>query len=304
MSTRFLTLVFLAGSLSAADKRILNLIMPDVKVMAGVNVRGAASSPLGKYVLSQMMQRSQQLKQATADFGVDPRSVREFVVASNSAPRYDAGVAIARGTFHPASVISKAVDHGALTESYKNVTVVTDEKHSLGLAFLGSNLLVTGDFSSVKGVIDRVAAPWNMPVALSGRIAQLSAADDAWVVSTVSASSLLPASAAARAGRGVSAQGILQNVEKMSGGVKFGKVAAVNAVAQADSPETAQLLANTVKLMFNLLQAQAKQLAPESAQSLVVDPQGSQVNLSFHLTDLEFRKLYQMVAASSPPPAR
>jgi hypothetical protein len=85
-------------------------------------------------------------------------------------------------------------------------------------------------------------------------------------------------------------------VQRMSAGVKFGKVVSVSALAQADSPQTAQLLGNTLKLMMNLLQAQATRLAPDSAQSLVVDPEGSTLNLSFHLTDPEFRKLYQLVA--------
>jgi hypothetical protein len=299
MSTRILTLVLFAGTLSAADKKLLNLVMPDVKVLAGVNVRGAAASPLGRYVLALTMERNRQFQQASTDFGVDPHSLREILVASNSAPRYDMGIAIARGNFHPTTVIAKAVDRGAVTEAYRSATLVTDAKHTVGLAFLGSNLLITGDLASVKAAIDRAAAPWSMPAALSARIAQLSAADDAWVVSTVPASKLLPTSAvAAGASRGVSPQNILQNVERMSAGVKFGKLALVSALAQADSPETALLLGDTLKLVVNLLQAQARQLAPDSAQSLVVDPQGNLLNLSFHLTDTEFRKLYQMVAGA------
>ncbi len=299
MRTVAIATLVLAGTLSAADKKLLSLVMPDVKVLGGVNVRGAAASPLGRYVLTTMMQRSQQLQQASTDFGLDAHSFRELLVASNSAPKYDAGIALARGSFHPPTVISKAVDRGAVTETYKDVTLVTDAKRAMGLAFLGSNVLITGDLASVKTAIDRASAPWRMPAALSARIAQLSAADDAWVVSTVSASKLLPPSAVRTgAGRGVSAQNILQNVQRVSGGVKFGKEATVNALAQADSPETAQLLANTLKLMVNLLQAQARQLAPESAQSLVVDPEGNVLNLSFHLTDPEFRKMYQMMAGN------
>ncbi len=282
---------------SAADKKMLGLVMPDVKVLAGVNIRGAASSPLGRFVLATVMQRSQQFQQATTDFGLDPHSFRELLVASNSAPQYDAGIALARGSFQPSNVISKAVAHGALTETYKDVTLVMDAKKALGLAFLGSNILITGDVASVKTAIDRSAMPWTVPAALSARITQLSTAEDAWVLSTVPAAKILPSSAAAAgASRGVSAQNILQNVQRLSGGVKFGKFATVSAQAQADTPQTAQLLGDTLKLMMNLLQAQAQQIAPESAQSLVVDPQGSTLNLSFHLTDAEFRKMYQMVA--------
>src|SRR5581483_10668314 len=137
MGTRISLLVLFACTLSAADKRLLSLVMPDVKVLAGVNVRGAAGSPLGRYVLKQTMARNQQFQQAS-DFGVDPRSLREILVASDSAPKYDSGIALARGSFQPPAVIAKAVEHGALTETYKDVTLVTDSKHVLGLAFLGA----------------------------------------------------------------------------------------------------------------------------------------------------------------------
>jgi hypothetical protein len=299
LSRSIASLALFAASVSAADKRLLNLVMPDVKVLAGVNVRGAAGSPLGRYVLGAILAQ-ERFKKATADYGVDPRSVREFLVASNSAPKYDTGIAMARGSFHPAEVIAKAVDRGAVTEKYKDVTIITDAQNTAGLAFLNSNILITGDFAGVKSAIDRAPSPWSMPAPISTQIAKLSATEDAWVLSTVPASNLLPSTTPqpAAGGMNISAANILQNVQRMSAGVKFGKVATVSALAQADTPETAQLLGNTLKLMMNLLQAQAKQLAPESAQSLAVDPQGNQLNLSFHVTDAEFRKLYQMLTAT------
>ncbi len=299
MATRasaFSTLVLFAATGSAADRRLLSLVMPDVEVLAGVNVRGAAASPLGRYVLGAMMQRSQQFQQATTNFGLDPRSFRELLVASNSLPRYDAGLALVRGSFQPSAVIAKAVSRGGLTEKYKNVTLVTDPKHTLGLAFLGSGIMITGDVASVRTAIDRSETPSTLPAPLSARIAQLSAAQDAWMVSTVPASRMLPASAArAGASRGIPAQNILQNVQSVSGGVKFGKLATLSAVAQADTPQTAQLLASTVKLMMNLLQAQGQQVAADTASSLVADADGSVLNVSFHLTDPEFRRLSQML---------
>ena len=290
------------GTASGADKKLLSLVMPDVTVLAGINVRGATASPLGQFVFTAMVQRNQQLQQASVDFGLDPQSFREVLVASNSAPKYDAGIALARGSFDPHAVIARAADHGALTEKYKGVTLVSDEKQTLGLAFLGSGILLTGDLKSVKAALGRAGKPWIPPAALAAQVAQLSASEDAWVVSTVPVSKLLPASASsAGAGRGVSPQNLLQSVERLSAGVKFGTLATVTAVAQVDTPETAQLLANTLRLMVNLMQAQARQLAPDSAQSLVVEPRDNLVNISFHVTDAEFRKMYQMMAGAAKP---
>jgi len=38
--------------LSAADPQLLNLVMPDVKVMADINVEQAKTSPFGQFVLA------------------------------------------------------------------------------------------------------------------------------------------------------------------------------------------------------------------------------------------------------------
>ena len=51
MPTRTLTvatLALLAGTLSAADKKLLSLVMPDVKVLAGVNIHEHSSSRCGR----------------------------------------------------------------------------------------------------------------------------------------------------------------------------------------------------------------------------------------------------------------
>ena len=43
-----------SGVLSAADPMLLNLVMPDAKVVAGVNVQQAKGTLFGQYILSQM----------------------------------------------------------------------------------------------------------------------------------------------------------------------------------------------------------------------------------------------------------
>ena len=38
---------------NAADTQLLSMVMPDAKVVAGVNVDSAKASPFGRYVLAQ-----------------------------------------------------------------------------------------------------------------------------------------------------------------------------------------------------------------------------------------------------------
>src|ERR1035438_8027214 len=79
-----------AGVLAAhaADSQLLGLVMPDAKVLAGVNVDQAKGSPFGLYLLTQMQSDNTALLQALiALSGFDPtRDVHELLAATNGAP--------------------------------------------------------------------------------------------------------------------------------------------------------------------------------------------------------------------------
>src|SRR5436309_12080829 len=91
MNARYLTTatvtILFAGVLpaNAADPQLLNLVMPDAKVLAGVNVDQAKVTPFGLYVLGQMQLQDAHLKELTNLTGFDPtRDVHELLVATTS----------------------------------------------------------------------------------------------------------------------------------------------------------------------------------------------------------------------------
>ena len=43
-----------AGLAPAADPQLVNLVMPDAQVLAGINVDQAKTTPFGQYLLSQI----------------------------------------------------------------------------------------------------------------------------------------------------------------------------------------------------------------------------------------------------------
>src|SRR5215467_10358482 len=90
-----------AGLLPAADPELVSLVMPDAKVLAGINVDQAKTSPFGLYVLNQIQaQGAQHLQQVTAQTGFDPtRDLHELLIASNGVPGGHAGLVLARGNF-------------------------------------------------------------------------------------------------------------------------------------------------------------------------------------------------------------
>ena len=157
MNARFLTTATLATVFAgllpakAADPQLLNLVMPDAKVLAGVNVDQAKTSPFGQYVLSQMQLQDTHLTELTALTGFDPtRDVHELLVASSGGANQQTGLALARGNFDPARINALRLTKGAASEIYNGVTIIEDPKQQGGFAFLNATIVAAGDLANVK----------------------------------------------------------------------------------------------------------------------------------------------------------
>src|SRR3954466_4729672 len=101
MKAQILTATLLtafSGVLSAADPQLLNLVMPDAKVLAGVNVEQAKGTQFGQFILNQLQTHDSDMQKLVTLTGFDPRrDVRELLVASDGAPQTKVGLALATG---------------------------------------------------------------------------------------------------------------------------------------------------------------------------------------------------------------
>jgi hypothetical protein len=301
MKARILTTLALAavsaGTLPAVDQNLLNLVMPDAKVVAGVNVLSAESSPFGQYVLSQFAGNAN-FTLVTAQIGFDPtKDLNQVLTASNAVQGTPGGLAMATGTFNVSAITTAAVTGGSVTETYKSVTLLEDSQQTGAVAFLTSTLVVAGDVASVKGAIDRHSAPQALPASLLQQIKTLSASEDAWFVSTVPVSSLLPANSGVVApGLGANAKtelNIANQIQSANGGVKFGANVTFTAQAQADNAQDATTLAGMLQLVANMLQLQASKNPQAAAigKALTVSSSGTAVNVSLTLPEDQFQKI-------------
>jgi len=307
MNTRIVTTATLfaafAGVLTAraADSQLLSLVMPDARLLAGVNVDQAKASPFGLYVLTQMQSANSGMQALVALTGFDPtRDVHELLAASNGTPgaQTPIGLALARGNFEPATIVALAISKGAATEVYKGVTIIEDPKQTAGIAFLDSTLAIVGDVANVKAAIDRPGSGQSLPSAVIGQVNQWSNSEDAWVITTVPPLSLVPAAAAplpGATGAGGAAQGIFQQVQQAAGGVKFGNSVVGTAAIQADTAPNAAQMANTLQFLVNMAQMQA-QNSPQIAalaQGLVIAAQGNTVKISLTMPQAQFQQFLQ-----------
>ncbi|MBZ5579440.1 MAG: hypothetical protein LAP40_23010 [Acidobacteriia bacterium] len=280
-----------AELLPAADPQLLNLVMPDAKVLAGVNVDQAKTSPLGQYLLTQAQTQDQHLQQIVTLTGFDPtRDIHELLFASTGAPGGPNGLALARGTFDAARIQALAQTAGATSEVYKDITILEDPKQTHGAAFLDGKLAVAGDIASVKGAIDRQTLAAPLPAAVIVQVNQWSSTEDAWVVVTVPPSSLHPPAGVpgAPAGAPAAMQNALQSIQQSAGGVKFGTQIVVTGQAQTDTAANATSLAGVGQFLVSLAQMQAQQKNPQLAAvlpSLTVTASGNSVNVSLSVPE-------------------
>ncbi len=304
---------------NAADSQLLSYIMPDARVLVGINVDSAKASPFGLYMLTQVQSNSTSLQQLIALTGFDPtRDVNEVLAASNSVPgaKNPTGLVVARGSFNAAMITTAATAKGALTEQYGsgNVTILEDPNKVAGLAFISPTLVMGGDIASVKAAIDRPGMGQMLPSAVLAQVNQWSNSQDAWIVTTVPLSGLLPATPAAGASSGSPMAnpmaGVMQQVQQIAGGVKFGNSVIGTAAIQADNAADATQLANTVQFLVNLLQMQAQQQKGAQtvnlAQAISVSATGTTVKISVTLPEAQFQQIFQMekkAAAGTAPHA-
>jgi hypothetical protein len=303
-----------AGVLSAsgADPQLLSLVMPDAKVLAGVNVDSAKASPFRLYVLTQIQSNNTALQQVIALTGFDPtRDVDQVLAATDAAPgsKTPSGLVLARGTFDPA-IATLATTKGAVTQVYNGATIIEDPQQMAGIAFLSSTLAIAGDITSVKAAIDRQGTNQSLPAAVLAQVNQWSGADDAWVVTTVPLSALFPSGTAGTATATANPMaGVMQQVLQMAGGVKFGNSVVGTAAIQSDNAADATQLANTLQFLVNLAQMQSQQKnsqLPNLAQAISVTAQGTVVNVTITLPESQFQQLFQMqkAAAEATPHVR
>jgi hypothetical protein len=298
MSARFLTTATLVGVLAgllpakAADPQLLNLVMPDAKVVAGVNVDQAKTSPMGQYILGQVnAQSNTHLQQITALTGFDPTlHVQEVLVATSANPNEKSGLFLARGNFDPARIAGLVAAKGGRTETYGGATVLSDPKGEIAFSFLSSAIVVAGDMANVKAAIDRQRTTTaSLPADVLVRVNQWSSTQDAWAITTVPPTSLAP-SAAMPAIPGIGPQqpgqaNAFTGIQHAAGGVKFGTNVVVSANVQAATAQDATQLGDTLKLLASLAQLQSN-VDPNIlalSRSLTVNPNGAALNVSVSL---------------------
>jgi hypothetical protein len=299
--TAAIVLAPVASLVEAADPQLLNLVMPDAQILAGVNVDQAKTSAFGQYIITQIQTNDPHFQQFITQTGFDPtQDLDELLVASNGATTNPSHLTLARGTFNASQIDAAATKAGATSEVYNGISITENPKHTSGFAFLSGTLAVAGDIASVKGAIDRQNTPTTLPSTLLGAVTTLSATYDAWGVSEVPPPAFKPP-ANAPSLPNVPAT-LFQNVQQASGGVKFGPQITVNAQLTTDTAQNATALSNVLQFLLNLGQMKEQQNAPAAAalQSVQISTSGTTVTIAASIPEADVEALAKTKNQAGP----
>lgn len=311
MSRRFLPALFLAASAFAAvDPVLLNLVMPDAKVLTGIQVSQAIASPFGQYLLSQMQSNDASLLQFVAATGFDPtRDLTQLIAATgNTTTDGNDLVALGRGTFLVTQITAAVTAKGGTVMPYGGFNILTAPpgKNSSGaIVFFNNTTTAIGPLPAVQAAIDR----WNAKATYTGPLATsaqtVSGANSAWFTTLTPLSDFLNGKLPGNAGA-LSQNNLFQSVTGASGGINFSQGGiVVTADAMTTSPQNAQALVDVLKFLVSMVQTNnTSQPVTTLANSATFTATGSTVSMSLSITEPQAEQLFMSSSTPKARPAR
>ena len=300
-TTLLAALLVFGTSAFATDPQLLNLVMPDAKILAGANGNNIRISPFGQFIVAKVGALNLEPQKLVAATGFDPlQDVTEVLAASNGNPSSPANLLLVEGNFDVQKITAAvtAQNKNAQVQTLPNATVISftnsKDNKTVAVAFIGNSIAAMGPLADVQAAIARTSAPTAIDPALATQVNQISSTEDQWLVSSVSVASLLPPAATSNATGPMSqVLPILKSIQSFNGGIRFADSVVMTGQAVTTDAQNAGALSAVIKLAMNLLgsmgtgnNAQPAQFA-QLLQSLQVTTDGAAVNLSLTVPEAQ-----------------
>jgi hypothetical protein len=289
-------LLALAPLGGAADRGLLELIMPDAHVAFGLSLARLRSSPMGDVLRAGMqngMRRASggaELQNLFGQIGFNPfEDIQELIVATNGT-----------GKNPPTLVVMRGSDRLRQLIEMKNSQ---SKRGSTAFAAFG-DVLVTGDAAEVKAARARHGRGPSLNGAMARRIAAMSAKYDLWVISNVPVSSLA-ANMDRSKSAGMGNLEMLKSIEQFSAGLGFSSDFVLQIEVTARDAASAATLADSAKMLLAMAQQQRAARDPaamDALQRLQFQVQGRVLRIGMSVPAEEVQKQMQMLQAQMPVP--
>jgi len=291
--------------LCAADPGLLRLVMPDAKVIAGLQVDRTRDSLFGQFVLSHMQLNDESFKKLMAETGFDPRrDLTEVVIASSwetSLPQ-SRWLVMAKGTFDLQKIQTTAQSNGVSATNFQGTAIYSFPGNKTpdsdnAITFLDASSAVMGDMTSVRAALARHSTSAPAPSDLVKKVGDISAKNDFWFITLVPLSQFSDAMPSANLS-GAMQGNLLNGINQASGGIRFGDTVTISAEAVTRSDKDAQALVDVVKFVVNMLQLNRQDNAVSGQVSSLLDnldtkTTGNVMSMSLAIPEQQLEQLFQ-----------
>jgi hypothetical protein len=326
-------LVFLlaaAAAYGASDPRLVGLLMPDAKVIAGLQVAECQNMPFGQFLLKQIPVNAG-LDNFVAATGFDPRTdLAELAAASAGDNRW---LIVGRGVFQATRIAGLAELSGATVTQYRGVDLIAGPANGgrgararganpggaapngttpngasgavmNGVAFLDSSTVLIGEVTLIKSAIDRRASGtvFNGPLAVKAQ--EVSGSNQAWAATFTPLSEVIPGLAGVT-GASAPQANLLQAITGVSVGLRLGASdVTLKGEAVTRSDKDAQALVDVVHFLMSM--AQANRANPQGgnvatlADSASVTAKGASMLLTVTVPEQQLEQLFPTQDSATP----
>jgi hypothetical protein len=308
----------LCGLAAAADREMMNLVMPEASRVMEINVAKIMASPIGAAIGEAAhqgiaTQLKAELTKAKPQFQTEvaglsnidwSREVQDVVIAggtSQSAPM----LIIVRCDCDLARIQSLGI-FASGTGEYEGVPVLNSSKPGNGaIAFLPNSIVLIGELAVVQSAIHRRSQPTVLTTALAAQVAQYKDYD-IWVAQTgiQPAPSALPATGSNSAGAGSPLGGKLMEyagkVARFNGGLRLNPDFDFSSDIEARTEKGAAELTEGLHWLTNMVDAQAKRSGKQQngLEALKYELNGKHILLSLHVPEAQIRAGLRQMHAS------
>jgi len=295
------SLVFSGAAAAAVDPALLSLVMPEARIVTGIQVDQSKASKFGQFVLARITDNAD-LQKFASESGFDPtRDLREIVVASSGLDG-TSPLVIGRGSFQKDRILAAAKTNGGTGSIYKGVEIVSSgSANSMStIAFLDASTALIGDTASVKFAIDRrISGAGGMSADLNAKAREAGSVNDAWFVTSAPLGEFLSGKMGDANIGGAMQGNLLEKVKQASGGVKFGATEVglgFEAVTPTDKDATA--LADVLRFLASMIQSNQGSTDPKVskvaslAQTLKLTTVANVMKMSLSIPEIDMERMF------------
>ena len=291
---------------ASADTDLLALVPGNSKVVSSIDVARTRSSGFGLYMLTKMSNEDNGFKQFVAETGFDPRQDLQTVVFAGPGPsnngKHESFVLLARGNFDEEKVRSAALKKGAEVKPFLGFDVIVSHPKRVNgtvFTFPSPGILLMGDNSSVRSVLQSHGTPSVLDADLQSEIDAVSSTNDAWFASTTGGNVFGRKFSLEANGQAQQPVQAFDSILRSSGGIRFGDLNQIQFAAVARSPKDAASLSDVVRFFGSMMQMERGKdpragILASSLDNMQLKTSGDTVNVSFSIGEKDLEKLAEL----------